>query len=283
MAAAAVAQQVDLEAGEATPLLSNSNSNNNNNDDPPALQDIKAESLKERAVSAVAAVNFGLAILTLMFQAAAHPVVWISSVLGLIVSPLAAMQQHKLTQVEALSQTNERLEAEVAQLAEQNSRLAANLQQAEESVYNLQAMQETLETLQVVQGQSIEELEDQLQESRDILATMHTNLKGQLLQNLITVLLGADQDGNMILSDDDIEDIVQRLEGLHNVNINDVALRQVIIDNGRSVEAVMEVAKAALLSDSSGNDDQSLFTFLQEEKDGDDDDEDIKETKTDGK
>ena len=199
-----------------------------------------------------------------MFQAAAHPVVWISSVLGLIVSPLAAFQQHKLTQVEALSQTNERLEQDVSQLAAQNTRLTANLQQAEESVYNLQAMQETLETLQSVQGQSMDELEQQLQESKYILATMNTNLKGQLLQNLITVLLNADKDGNMILSDDDIEEIVHRLEGLHNVNINDAALRQVIIDHGRSVEAVMEVAKAALLSDS---EDQALFTFLQEDTD----------------
>ena len=204
-----------------------------------------------------------------MFQASAHPVVWISSILGMIVSPVAAVQQHKLTQVEALAQTNERLDTEVKQLSEQNERLSCNLQKTEESVYNLQAMQETLETLQLVQGQSIEELEEQLEDSKDILANMKTNYKGRLLQNLITVMLDADDDGNMMLSDDDIEQIIQRLEGLHNININDAALRKVIIDNGRSLEAVMEVAKSALMADSEDDPDNSLFTFLEEEEDND--------------
>eukprot|EP00523_Entomoneis_sp_CCMP467_P008087 CAMPEP_0168734978 /NCGR_PEP_ID=MMETSP0724-20121128/9095_1 /TAXON_ID=265536 /ORGANISM="Amphiprora sp., Strain CCMP467" /LENGTH=272 /DNA_ID=CAMNT_0008782105 /DNA_START=60 /DNA_END=878 /DNA_ORIENTATION=- len=269
MAAAVVATPpVDLEAGESTPLLLNDPTTAAvDNDEPAPLQDIKAESLKERTVSAVAAVNFFLSVLTLMFQAALHPVVWISGFLGLLISPLAAMQQHKLTQVEALAQTNERLQMEVDDLATQNTRLSVNLQEMEESVHNLEAMEQTLATLQVVQGQSMDELEEQLEESRGILATMDKNYKGQLLQNLITVLLGADQDGNMILSDEDIEDIIRRLEGLHNVNINDAKLRQMIIDNGRSVEAVMEVAKAALMAgDSAEEGDDALFTFLQEEE-----------------
>lgn len=271
MAAANVAAPtVDLEAGgavgESTPLLNG----NVDEEEPPPLQDLKAESLKERTVSAVAAVNFGLAILTLLFQAAAHPIVWLSGILGLLISPLAAMQQHKLTQVEALAQTNERLQMEVDDLAAQNARLSNTLQQSEESVHNLQAMQQTLETLQAVQGQSMDELEEQLQESKEILATMHKNYKGQVLQNLISVLLGADQDGDMLLSDDDIEDMIHRLEGLHNVNINDAKFRQVIIDNGRSVEAVMEVAKQALMAETAGKNgdaDDALFTFLQEEED----------------
>ena len=204
-----------------------------------------------------------MSVLTLVFHSALNPVVWISGFLGLLISPLAAMQQHKLTQVEALAQTNERLQSEVDDLAAQNQRLASNLQQTEESVYNLQAMQQTLETLQAVQGQSMDELEGQLEESKAILSTMHKNYKGQVLQNLISVLLGADEDGNMILSDDDIADIIHRLENLHNVNINDEALKQMIIENGRSIEAVMAVAKQALMADSEEG--QSLlFSFLHD-------------------
>ena len=106
-------------------------------------------------------------------------------------------------------------------------------------------MEQTLSTLQSVQGQSVDELERQLLESKDILARMKTNKQGQVLQNLISVVLNADSDGNRILSDEDIEDIIQRLEGLHQVDINDEKVRQTIIDNGRSVEAVMQLAKVA--------------------------------------
>lgn len=205
-----------------------------------------------------------------MFQASVHPVVWVSSILGLIVSPLAAMQQHKLTQVEALSQTNERLEAEVSQLVVQNTRLSTTLQQSEESVYNLQTMQETLETLQSVQGQSIGELEDQLQESRKILAMLHSNYKGELLQNIISIVLGSDDNQDMILSDDDIDILIHRLEGINNVQIDEDALRKLIIDHGRCVEALMEVAKSVLSADQKGN---KIFSLIKpeegKEEDGD--------------
>ena len=107
-------------------------------------------------------------------------------------------------------------------------------------------MEQTLGTLQAVQGQSVDELERQLVESKDILSRMKTNKQGQVLQNLISVVLNADTDGNRMLSDEDIEEIIRRLEGLHHVDINDEKLRQTIIDNGRSVEAVLKLAKAVL-------------------------------------
>ena len=49
---------IDVEAGEGTPLLNNNTTDTvTTDDDPPPLQDIKAESLKEKAVSGVAGVN----------------------------------------------------------------------------------------------------------------------------------------------------------------------------------------------------------------------------------
>ena len=49
---------IDVEAGEGTPLLDNNTTDTvTTDDDPPPLQDIKAESLKEKAVSGVAGVN----------------------------------------------------------------------------------------------------------------------------------------------------------------------------------------------------------------------------------
>ena len=72
--------------------------------------------------------------MTLVFQSFLNPFVWVSGFLGLIIAPMAAFQQHKLTQVEALAQTNERLSSEVDQLSAENGRLQASVQQMEESV-----------------------------------------------------------------------------------------------------------------------------------------------------
>jgi hypothetical protein len=131
----------DVEVGESTPLLhsgsgtnSEDNNNNNNNTEPPPLQEMKAESLKERAVAVTAGVSFLSSIAAIIFEAAAHPVVWVSGILGAILAPYAALQQQKLTQVEALNQTNERMEQEVEQLAAENVRLSKQVQEMEESV-----------------------------------------------------------------------------------------------------------------------------------------------------
>ena len=69
-----------------------------------------------------------------MLQAAAHPSVYISGLLGVLLAPYAAIQQRKLTEVQALDETNERLESEVNQLAAENERLSAQVKSVESSV-----------------------------------------------------------------------------------------------------------------------------------------------------
>ena len=65
---------------------------------------------------------------------ATQPFVMVSSMLGLVVAPTAAMQQQKLTQVVALDQTNDRMESEVELLEAENARLTAQVQQMEKTV-----------------------------------------------------------------------------------------------------------------------------------------------------
>lgn len=137
----------DVEVGEETPLLKR---------DIP-LAEMKAESLKERAVAGTAAVSCTLpvdssntlprtphsphtrstvitSLLSILFEAAAHPSVFVSGILGCVLSPYAAIQQQKLTQVEALQQTNQVFEVEVDQLAAENARLKKTVNELEESV-----------------------------------------------------------------------------------------------------------------------------------------------------
>lgn len=63
-----------------------------------------------------------------------NPIVYVSGCLGVAVAPYAVIQQQKLTQCEALKQTNERMGEEVTQLKEENVRLQSTVQQLETSV-----------------------------------------------------------------------------------------------------------------------------------------------------
>jgi len=73
-------------------------------------------------------------LLSIVMEAAVHPVVLVSGFLGLLLSPYAAFQQRKLTQVEALGQTNAVLEAQVSELEVENAKLRKSVQEMEESV-----------------------------------------------------------------------------------------------------------------------------------------------------
>lgn len=124
-------------------------------------------------------------------------------------------------------------------------------------------MEQTLSTLQSVQGQSVDELERQLEEAKEIKAKMKQNERGRVLQNLVTILLNADQEGDMMFSDTDIDLLIERLEGLHDVDIDDEKIRKIIVENGRSVEAVMKLARAAFETEE--NYDTTIFKFLNEQ------------------
>lgn len=121
----------DVEIGEQTPLLQQRTTTA---EDDMVLQDMKAESLKERAVTATAFVGFFSSITSIILEATAHPSVWVSGILGLVIAPYSALQQKKLTHVEALQQTNQVLEVEVENLEAENARLKQTIQEMEESV-----------------------------------------------------------------------------------------------------------------------------------------------------
>jgi len=251
----------DIEApSETTPLISAKAGD----EEPEPLKDIKTHTVKERIVAAAAAVSFGTSVAAMMVESS--PVVYVSGCIGAAVAPYAVIQQQKLTQCEALKQTNERMGEEVTQLKEENLRLQGTVQELETSVMSLQEMQQTLDTVRSIEGQSIDELERQLEESRTILDSMQDNLRGDILQNLISVVLTVDNDDDSTLSTVEIDKLIARIEGIQGVDLKEDLLRKKLVENGRSLNAIMEVAKNLL--DETTPDDQNIFHFMnaQQEK-----------------
>jgi len=277
---AAAAQHDDLlERGEQTPLLQSQSANG------APLQDMPANSVKEKVVTGVAGAGCECclilmcilvycirALLTLLLllhsfrntvvssllslvleTSVVHPSVLISGALGLVLSPYAAFQQRKITQTQALKETNEVMEAEVAHLTAENVRLETSVQKVQQSVARLSQLEETLESVNQLQGESLQKLQEQLQTSRDILAGMSRNRKAVVLQNLVTVLLANDSDQDLLLSDEEVESLIAGLESIHGVQLKEQEIRNMIIEHGRSVVALMEVAKNV----------DNLFTFVE--------------------
>ena len=127
-------------------------------------------------------------------------------------------------------------------------------------------MEETLETLQSLEGQSIQELQNQLEDSKRVLDQMNKNVTGEVLQNLISVMLACDNDGDLLLSDAEIDTLIDNLEATQGVQLKEDMFRQAIIDNGRSLAAVMEVTRN-LLCGKELSSEQTIFHFLDDGED----------------
>lgn len=88
----------DIEAGEESPLIGVS-------EDKP-LKDIEESTRTEQAVAGFSAVSFGASVAAMLFNR--NPVVLVSGIIGAGIAPYAAIQQQKITEVDALAETNER-------------------------------------------------------------------------------------------------------------------------------------------------------------------------------
>ena len=126
-------------------------------------------------------------------------------------------------------------------------------------------MEETLSTIEAMQGSNVKELENQLEESKQILATMSVNAKSELLQNLITVMMAADSNGDMLLSDVEIDELIQQLESIGKVQLKEARIREIIIREGRSLAGIMELARYVLL-DENIPPEKNIFSLIEKKE-----------------
>lgn len=115
-----------------------------------------------------------------------------------------------MTDIAALKETHEAIQAEVNRLSQENERLTKSIGELTESVDRLEDVSMALDAITQVQGQSIGDFEKQVQENRNILKNMKTNLKSSVLQNLLSVIMSSDADKDMVVDDEEVEILIRR-------------------------------------------------------------------------
>lgn len=126
--------------------------------------------------------------------------------------------------------------------------------------HSLQELEQSLQEIQALGGSSLKELERQLETSKEIWKTCRRNYKAALLQNLLTVMMTLDRDGNLLLSDEEIDELIDTLKSIRGIEHMDIdRFRAAIIEKGRSLQAVMEVARNVIESDNRSR--EAIFQF----------------------
>lgn len=121
-------------------------------------------------------------------------------------------------------------------------------------------MEDTLETLQSVQGVSMQELEGQLRESQEIYNTLDRDLQSEIVRALVGVILGADTDKDFLLSDGEIDDIIHKMEAIHGVQLKEDLLKSIVIEQGRSIKSIMALARNLMQEN---DPEKNIFSFIE--------------------
>jgi len=133
--------------------------------------------------------------------------------------------------------------------------LQSSVGQLEQSVENLKDLEDTLETIKKSETKSLDVLEKQVAQQREILNSMEGNLKATIMQNLVSTVLASDKDGDKMLCDEEIDLLINKIENLYDVELQEDKFKMTIIGAGRSLNAVMEVGRN-LMDDSTPPEDR---------------------------
>ena len=172
--------------------------------------------------------------------------VFVAGTLSSIIGPYAYYQQTKLTDIIALKETHEAVKREVGRLQAENARLNATVGELSETIDKLEDVEQALDVITQTQGQSVEAFAEQVKDNRQILGQMQKNLRANVLQNLLQVVIRSDQDDNMTIEEDEIDDLIDRLKKINGVEVKEDRFKQKIISAKGKMSCVMDIIKVRI-------------------------------------
>ena len=76
-----------------------------------------------------------------------------------------------------------------------------------------------------------------------------SNMTRRLSAHFSEVIINADKDDNWTLDDNEIETLIENIEGIVGVEVADELLKKKIIENGRDLDSILMVIKGLLDDD----------------------------------
>mmetsp|Transcript_13941 Transcript_13941/g.29844 ORF Transcript_13941/g.29844 Transcript_13941/m.29844 type:complete len:254 (-) Transcript_13941:246-1007(-) len=210
----------------------------------------------------VAAISVGTSIAAMVINPFAP--VFIAGALSSVIGPYAYYQQTKLTNIVALKETHEAVKREVDRLQAENVRLNETVGELSDTIDKLEDVEQALDVITQTQGQSVAAFAEQVKENREILGEMQKNLRANVLQNLLQVVIRSDQDDNMQIEEDEIEDLINRIKKINGVEVREDRFKDRIMSSGGSLSAVMDIIKNLMADDISGE--EEIFIIKEDSK-----------------
>eukprot|EP00565_Helicotheca_tamesis_P005781 CAMPEP_0185728978 /NCGR_PEP_ID=MMETSP1171-20130828/4400_1 /TAXON_ID=374046 /ORGANISM="Helicotheca tamensis, Strain CCMP826" /LENGTH=264 /DNA_ID=CAMNT_0028397741 /DNA_START=83 /DNA_END=877 /DNA_ORIENTATION=+ len=224
------------------------------------LKAVKNSTPMEKVAGGVAGTSVITSVTAMILEG--RNIVYVAGGLSSVIGPYAYWQQTRLTDIAALKQTHEAIQREVDRLASENERLHQSVEELSSTVDRLEDVEQALDVITQTQGQSVDAFAEQVKENREILSQMQKNLRANVLQNLLSVIIRSDTDQDFQINENELDDLINRIKRINGCELHEDRFRKAIMDSGGSLQAVMDVVKN-LLSNETTKDDE-IFTIVED-------------------
>ena len=182
-------------------------------------------------------------------------IIIVSGILSSLGGSYSYIQQTKLTDIKALKETHEAVKREVNRLAAENVRLNETVGDLSNTMDKLEDVESALDVITQTQGQSVATFREQVKENGDILAQLEKQLRANVLQNLLQVVIRSDQDDNMEIEEHEIDPLIRRIRKINGVEVKEDKFKEMILSSGGSLSSVMDIIKNLMANELSTEDD----------------------------
>lgn len=186
-----------------------------------------------------------------------NPFVVLGGVFGSAMGPFMYYQQTQLTDIQALQETHEAFAAQLNDLNESNERLKHEIDELKGTVKGLEDVEEALDVITNMQGQSVAAFEEQVEEQRGILQQLRSNMKGEFMNNILNVMRRSDDDGDMKIDPEEVDGLVAKLNDISGGTLVEDRFRAIIAESDGSMRSVLKLIRSVMRADTP--EDEQIF------------------------
>jgi len=157
------------------------------------------------------------------------------------------------------------LRYEVNRLMEQNEILHNEIDNLEGEIGRLKVFEDKLTAIAEIQGMQVDHLVSLVDENGKVLKEMKQIVKGKILQDMIGVILAADQNRDFKIDEHELQLLTMRLKTMFDAQgiTMDIDLFQELVRFNPTLEGVLQTAKELVSED---DDNDVLFKFTDGNK-----------------
>jgi len=189
---------------------------------------------------------------------------------SLILAPYIVYQRKKLTDLEAVKATLDFMGDQTKEFEKNNENLKKQVNELGNTTDKLEEHERALDMITATQGQNIDMLEGQVKDNKKLAKQMEKNLTTIVLQNLLTVIINNDTDGDFKIDDDELPTMIEQLSQVNGVTLNAENFKSAVQSTGGDINAVMDIIRGLLAAEKPDPDKAVFIIHLPEESDDED-------------